>query len=299
MDGWKIIPLVTACALFTAGPLVAQNPPNASQPTEAQLPEEGLEGEEAEEIETDRDSFTPALTITPLSRIIVESAYSFIDNDQVPETHSVPELLIRYGYSDWLEFRLGWNYEIGGAGSPVSGNVPSDFDSEPNIAAEHRVLYGVKLWLTEQRGWLPRSVIVIQGFTPTGGESTATEASVTLAGGYVLNNGWVWDSAIRYSTAGHFTPGNPLEEEEEMRDDFGVWAPSTVLKIPLGDRWKIHVEYFGVFSSGRSVETVQHYLSPGAHYLITPDFEIGARLGWGLNDQAANFFVNIGFGWLY
>lgn len=301
MDGWKTILFALACALLPAGTLFAQNqpidtpPPAASESEPAEeLEEPEEEEEEEEEIETDRDSFTPALTTTPLNRWIVESAYSLIDNRNVPETHSLPELLIRYGYNDWLEFRFGWNYEIGGAGSPISGNVPSDFDAEPELEEEHRVLYGVKLWLTEQRGWQPRSVLIVQGFTPTGGESTATEASVALASGYVFDNGWVWDSAIRYSTTSQIRDTPPPE-----KDDFAVWAPSTVLKIPLGERWKAHIEYFGIFSSGREEPTVQHYLSPGAHYLINPDLEVGTRFGWGLNDQAVNFFINAGFGWMY
>src|SRR5262245_51228429 len=43
--------------------------------------ESGGEGEgEPDEIETDRDSFTPATTLAGRGRLIVESAYSFIDN---------------------------------------------------------------------------------------------------------------------------------------------------------------------------------------------------------------------------
>src|SRR5262249_28855880 len=75
---------------------------------------EGREGEERREnpfedaIETDRDSFTPATTTAGRGRLIVESAYSFLDNRGVPETHSFPELLCRYGLTERLELRLGW-----------------------------------------------------------------------------------------------------------------------------------------------------------------------------------------------
>lgn len=53
--------------------------------------EGGAAGEE-DEIETDCDSFTPATSPAGKGRVIVESAYSFIDNRSVPETHSYPEL---------------------------------------------------------------------------------------------------------------------------------------------------------------------------------------------------------------
>lgn len=239
---------------------------------------------EVEEIETDRDSFTPSVATAPMGRFIFESAYSFIDNDRVAETHSFPEMLIRYGVNEWLEVRLGWNYEIGGAGSPISGNIPGDFEEEASLEEETRIFYGIKAALTEQDVWLPKSVVILQGFTPTSGEQTATEFAITYAAGYELENRSVWESSLRYATAG------------EQGDDFGVWAPSTVLKLPIGERWKAHAEYFGIFSQVREEATTQHYFSPGAHYLISPDFEIGARVGWGLNDQAANFFANVGIG---
>jgi|GEM_PF-7032951 len=61
---------------------------------------EEISGWASEEIETDRDSFTPATTLAGRKRMIVESAYSFIDNRRVPDTHSYPELLFRYGLTD-------------------------------------------------------------------------------------------------------------------------------------------------------------------------------------------------------
>jgi hypothetical protein len=274
----------TVCLLLVVGmrSVVAQEFPY-SEPLEfSELDEEG-----PDEIETDRDSFTPATTLAPRCRAIVELAHSFIDNRTVPETHSFPELLVRYGASDWLELRLGWNDEVGGAGSPVSGNVPSDFGEEDALERAHRMLYGLKAWMSEQNAWRPESAVILQAFTPTGGAETDTELSATYVFGWTLQNRWVWDSAIRYSTA----------SREE--DSFAVWAPSTVLKIPLGEQWKAHVEYFGVFSDRRADETVQHFVSPGAHYLITQDLEIGVRVGWGLNREAPNFFSNVGLGWRY
>jgi hypothetical protein len=35
------------------------------------------------------------------------------------------------------------------------------------------------------------------------------------------------------------------------------------------------------------------------HYLITPNLEVGLRLGWGLTNRTAPFFSNVGFGWRF
>jgi len=243
--------------------------------------------EEEEELETDRDSFTPATSTVARGRLLVESAYSFIDNRNVAETHSYPELLLRYGWSEIVELRFGANYEIGGAGNPVSGNV-SDFEEEESqLEEEAKILYGAKFFLSEQRGWTPKSSFIVQGFTPTYGVSNLTTMSANTVFGWQLRNGWVWDNAFRYATSG-------FED-----DHFNVWAPSTVIKIPLTERVKVHAEYFGAMTEGREKETTQHFFSPGAHYLLTRNFEVGTRVGWGLNEQSPNFFVNVGIGWLF
>jgi hypothetical protein len=72
-----------------------------------------------------------------------------------------------------------------------------------------------------------------------------------------------------------------------------------VLKIPIGEKWNAHVEYFGLFSANRDHDFVKQCIRPGLHYLMTPNFEVGVRVGWGLNEQSARFFSNAGVGWRF
>ena len=246
------------------------------------------QGGEAEHIETDRDSFTPATTTVAQSRWIVESAWSFVDNRDVPETHSFPELITRYGATDWLELRLGWNYEVGGESAAVStGGGWFTGREEPEIETAAWISYGAKAYLTEQDDWLPESAFIVQAATPTSGVETATRLICTYVTGWTLANDWVWDSALRYANT------------SAEGDRFNQWAPSTVLKVPVAERWNAHIEYFGILSDGSEFERSVHYASPGLHYLVTPDLEVGARVGWGLNGQSERFFSNVGFGWQF
>mgnify|MGYP001210728617 CR=1 FL=1 len=239
-----------------------------------------------EHVETDRDSFTPATTTVAPGRLVLESAYSFIDNRSVPETHSFPELLVRFGVADWLELRFGANYEVGGESSSISGSGSgggAGFDSA-EIESEANVSYGLKAALSSQDAWLPRTAAIVQGFTPTSGADTNTNVVVTYVWGWEIGGRLCWDSAIRY--------GHSVAEE----DRFNRWAPSTVLKAQIHEQWNAHIEYFGIFTDGRSDELSQSYLSPGLHCLVTPDLEVGMRVGWGLGGDAANFFSNVGVG---
>jgi hypothetical protein len=109
----------------------------------------------------------------------------------------------------------------------------------------------------------------------------------TYAAGWSLPNRWQFDTAMRYG----------FDSEEGNR--FNQWAPSAVLRMPLGEKWATHIEYFGLMTSGRERNVTKHFISPGLHCLLTPDLEIGFRVGWGLNDQSARFFVNTGLGWRF
>ncbi|MBA4064259.1 MAG: transporter [Isosphaera sp.] len=295
-----------ALGLGLAGPSAAQYPspldslPTARAPAERPgSPAETLEsltgersagpGRERDEVETDRDSFTPATTTAGRRRLIVEAAYTFADNRRFKETHSVPELILRYGLTERVELRFGFNYEVGGEAAEATGAEAGEdvFAARDRLLRESTLSYGVKVGLTEQRRWVPRSAVIVQGFTPTRGSAgapTATQVVATYAAGWELPNRWRFDAAVRYGTA------------SEAGDRFGQFAPSAVLRVPVGERLAVHGEYFGIVTTGRAVETTQHFFSPGVHYLVTPDLEVGVRLGWGLNDQSPRFFSNVGFG---
>jgi hypothetical protein len=237
-----------------------------------------------EELETDRDSFTFAPTTTGSRTSILEASYSFIDNRSGPESHSVPEVLLRRGIGERAEVRLGFNYEAGGPGT-VSGNEFGGEDIETE--EESRILYGTKVETTDQDGWLPRSAVVLQGYTPVYGPSSQSTLVVGESWGWRFASGWEWTSAMRYGTG------------FEAEDSFNQWAPSSVVKVPVGDRWNVHAEYFGIFTSQKREPLNIQFVSFGGHVLATDDLEIGLRVGWGLNETSPAFFANTGIGWRY
>jgi hypothetical protein len=256
-----------------------------------QEPEQGeareIENPFEQHLETDRDSFTPSTHTVENGRLIFESSYSFIDNRHSAETHSLPELLLRYGLLDWLELRLGGNYEVGGEGAEVSGGGGIEHLEGSHLVRETQLLYGLKARLSEQHSWLPESSLIVQGHTPTSGPNPATAFTLGYVVGWELPDKWKLDSAIRFNA------------DKEKDDRFETWSPSIVLRKSLAERWNLHAEYFGEFSQNRADNFAKHFVSPGVHYLITPDIELGVRVGWGLNDDSARFFSNAGIGWRF
>lgn len=243
--------------------------------------------EETPELETDRDAFTPATSTVGRRIAVVETSYSFIDNRTVKDTHSLPELLVRRGITENIELRLGWNYEVGGTGDVVSGNEGGEGSATGALERESQVLYGLKVGLTEQNGWTPRSAVIVQGYTPTSGLAPATDWVGAYAFGWELPNRMRLDAAMRYGS------------EHAEHDALNHWTPSVVLRAPLTERWQVHAEYFGIYSQGAASDFSRAFFSSGTHYLLTPNLELGARVGWGLTDDAPNFFTNVGIGWRF
>jgi hypothetical protein len=76
-------------------------------------------------------------------------------------------------------------------------------------------------------------------------------------------------------------------------------SPSVVLRVPCTSRWEVHAEWFGNYTAGLPGATSQPFVSPGTHYLLTKNLEIGLRVGWGLNGTSAPFFSDAGLAWRY
>ncbi|MEW4570673.1 transporter [Tautonia sp. JC769] len=246
----------------------------------------GDEVEAREEfIETDRNSFTFAPFAPGRGRLIVESAYSYINIGDEGTKHSFPESILRYGVGDRLELRFGYNFETGPASEVAEGNIVSAF----GINAEQQVYYGAKYQLTRQRPdfrLMPHSAFLAQAHTPVGSIEGRSQMRLGYVWGWRLPNGWTLDQSVRFGT------------DREGEDGFALWAPSTVLRIPFGreKRWFTHVEYFSVMSQDKDGDFSKQFIDTGLHYLITPNFEVGSVVAFGINDQTQGVLVNVGFG---
>jgi hypothetical protein len=256
---------------------------NAEGDTETESDEE----EREEFIETDRNSFTFAPMTPGSDRLIVESAYSFIKIGKEGAKHSFPETVFRYGIGDRLELRLGYNYEIGKKSEFAEGDIVGNF----GINAEQQILYGFKYALTRQKPrprfrYMPNSAFLAQAHTPVGSVEKETQMRLGYVWGWILPNGWTFDQGVRFGT------------DREGSDGYTLWAPSTLLRIPFGreKRWFTHVEYFGIMSQAREHDFSKQFIDTGLHYFITPNFEVGTVVAFGINEQTRGVFVNVGCG---
>jgi hypothetical protein len=249
-----------------------------------------IAGAEFPDLHTDRDAFTPSTRTVEPGLPLTEASYVFIDNLAGYPTNNYPELLLRVGTNEWFEWRLGVNYGVGSQGNVVTSVEVGEGTLDGSTLYETSILYGCKVKTSTQAGLRPDSCLIVEATTPAYGDVFGTSPVATFVSGWELptafatagDEHWRIDTAIRYAYA------------EGLVDWFSRWTPSVVLRMPITDRWEIHAEWFGNYTAGLTDNTTTPFFSPGTHYMLAKNVEIGLRVGWGLTDEAAPFFSDAG-----
>ena len=115
------------------------------------------------ELNTDRDGFTPSAFVVDQGRVLVETSYVYIQNRDGRPTNAYPELLCRIGATEWLECRIGANYEVGSQGNVVTNVEAGETGKAGTANYESSLLYGLKASLAEQDSLLPQACFIMEG----------------------------------------------------------------------------------------------------------------------------------------
>ena len=118
ISGWRVLRRTGFATLSAAVCILGVAPVIADEPILAfcdDLFGGDCDGENpyAERIETERHDFTQSAVTVGRGVIQIESGYTFFyhDVDGATETaHTAPEMLLRLGLSEGIEFRIRWNY---------------------------------------------------------------------------------------------------------------------------------------------------------------------------------------------
>jgi outer membrane putative beta-barrel porin/alpha-amylase len=238
--------------------------------------------DEEEHLDADRPHFPEASTTVGKGRAILESGYTFTKKGDSFVSHSGPEALLRVGmFADWFEFRVGQNFlhqrqTVAGAATTASG--------------AQDLYLGVKLGLTEQRGWLPATVVIPQMTVPTGnGEVTARR----VLPGVNLDFGW--------EVMKDFFNIELLIANNLIQDDLGTsshheLATGLTAAFQLTKKLEFFAEWDAFYPTGGVGSAApRNYAVAGLVYFVTPDFQLDMRAGVGLNHASNDFLTGVGF----
>lgn len=219
-----------------------------------------------EDLVTDRPDFTESAAVVGPGRVQIEGGYTFTRAGDV-DAHALGEILVRIGLGEILELRLAPNSYVW-----IDGAEELEGLEDPGL--------GLK-WLIAESG-ASAAALLLGTSVPTGADELGAdgwqpEATIALAHDFAraslgANLGWGWEEAggERLHTA----------------------LASVALGVPLGARGGAFVEVYGLAAEGAGGE--EAYADAGLTRLLSPDFQLDARVGAGLNGAAADWFVGVG-----
>lgn len=246
-----------------------------------------------ERIETERHDFTQSAVTVGRGVVQVESGYSYFYKDTADElesAHTAPEMLVRVGLSEDIEFRVRWNY------------VWQFIQDEPDRIGSEDLRYSLKLQLTrpESEGLLPTTALELRGSAPTGGDDFTTK-QVEFSFDYIyqwrLTEGITATGSTGFGTDGFGDFG--LVPDAPTQDHFNAMSQSAVLGLELSESNTIYAEWFGIYSDGLEDEFVISVFNIGVDQYVTDDLVLDIRAGLGLSADADDFFAGVGGGYRF
>ena len=246
----------------------------------------GSESEpERERIETERHDFTQSTTVVGRGTTQVEFGYTFFQGSgetEVEDSHATPGLLIRYGLTEKVEFRLRYN-EVWQFG-------------EEDLSGSEDIHWAFKVRTSDQQGWRPESALEIRATAPTGGVDWSTD-EVEFGLDYIY--GWKISPRVEiYGSSGFstnglgefaFRPSAPADEE------FILYTQSVAIGTELTERCTAYTEFFGLFTDGfESDEERPVFFNVGLDYYLSDNVVLDVRAGTGLNADAEDLFFGMG-----
>ena len=232
-----------------------------------------------EPLVTDRPDFTESSSSVGAGVLQLESGFTFSDFRGGSKLTTVGEILARWGVAKKLELRflLPTYARESGAGSGDSGFLSSGV--------------GLKYELTQGDG---------DGFI--GGMEAALIASTTVPTGTGDFNNSEWQPAAVFCASWELSPNAGIGTNLGLARPTGgderyttLWA-SVALGVGVTDATSVFFELYGFNREedrGPSTAAIQ----TGVVYLVSPDFQLDARVARRLTDRGVDFLVGAGVSW--
>ncbi len=246
-------------------------------------------------IQTDRPSFTLAPTTVPQGWVQLETGFVTVSAEDSQSTftwNSFPQMNLRIGILPRVEFRALWG------GISTARLTGKSSHGTLRFAGASSTEFGVKIQVSQQRGWLPQSALITDVIIPTGNfygtpyQLTAFYAWESASP--LIDYIYFWRLSERFSVGG--SSGLVIGTNNGTTVDH--FFQSAILKFHWTRRLTLFTEYYEVF-------TDQYYGGNGAGIDagVKWRFFNNAQLDWiigrpGIHD-GNGVFTSAGFSFRY
>lgn len=222
-----------------------------------------------EPIATDRPDQTETPSIVPKGMFQVETGFSFEQTNADLETIVTPAVLWKYGVNENFELRLITEFA-------------TQMTDEANTSGLQPVLVGFKVSLAEEKGIIPKTSFIGHLLIPD-------LASTAFKADYYATE---FRFTMQHTLSDKINLGYNLgaEWDGELPDATFIYTLTT--GFSLSEKWGAYTEVYGFAPQN---ETAYHSFDGGFTYLISNNVILDASGGFGLTENAPDYFAALGF----
>lgn len=222
-----------------------------------------------EPIATDRPDQTETPAIVPKGMFQAETGFIFEKENSATETIVTPTVLWKYGVNENFELRLITEFSsTETSGEQTSGLAP--------------VLVGFKARLIEEKGIIPQTSIIAHLQIPD-------LASKDMK---AENYAALFRFTMQHTLTDKISLGYNLGAEWDGITPAATFIFTLTTGFSLSDTWGCYTEVYGF---APEEETAYHSFDAGVTYLVSNNFMLDISGGFGITDNAPDYFASLGF----
>lgn len=227
-------------------------------------------------MDSDRPQYTQSTTVIAPNQMQSEVGFmytSYRSGNFRIRGYIFPDILVRFGIHEKIEFRIGINHVI----ISESGRI-GDYDFLTDI------YLGTKIKLNEQDGWNPNASVIIQGTVPIG---SSPDDKIIIEPNFLLS----WSLSHSFGFAMNIGENSM----SELRDGFGL-PISFAFQVKPSSGIGAYLELLSVVLRGSisGDSSPQYFINGGFSFLFSKNLQLDTFFGEELKAPYKFYFVGIG-----
>jgi len=233
--------------------------------------------QERPELITDRPDATEAPSVVVRGALQIESGALFTSfEDDVLQTNTTTynTTLLRFGLLENLELRLGWNFV-------EQRNKLSTAQEEFIQSGLSPLLLGMKVNITQEKGWLPTIGLIGHLFLPFTASDDFKPQNTSVDFRFAFDHTLSDSSSIAYNLGAQWEADTPG----------AAYIYTLAYGYSLTDSFGLYAELYGDIPENNSAN---HYWDAGLTYLVLPNLQLDATVGTSIT-EGQDVLVSAGF----
>lgn len=233
--------------------------------------------QERPELITDRPDATEAPSVVVRGALQIESGALFTSfEDDVLQTNTTTynTTLLRFGLLENLELRLGWNFV-------EQRNKLSTAQGEVTQSGLSPLLLGMKVNITQEKGWLPTIGLIGHLFLPFTASDDFKPQNTSVDFRFAFDHTLSDSSSIAYNLGAQWEADTPG----------AAYIYTLAYGYSITDSFGLYAELYGDMPENNSAN---HYWDAGLTYLVLPNLQLDATVGTSIT-EGQDVLVSAGF----